>query len=161
MGAGDCHMNKPFTSNPSYESLLETYLNMPSSQETTLYERQEMRRFVRWLDSCHRETRVDYSMDRLWEIHRLATRSRVLPEDIEQIARLSKGAVQETPELVYSKDALRYSVLSGYIEPRVFYDKLVKHGKSPGEWKNLGDMTIRQKIDELCDAVIAAETATD
>lgn len=29
--------------------------------------------------------------DRLWEIHKLATRSRVLPEDVEKIARLSEG----------------------------------------------------------------------
>jgi hypothetical protein len=37
------------------------------------------------------EPKADYSMDRLWEIHQLATRSRVLPEDIAQIARLSEG----------------------------------------------------------------------
>lgn len=37
------------------------------------------------------ETTADPRSDRLWEIHKLATRSRVLPEDIEQIARLSEG----------------------------------------------------------------------
>jgi hypothetical protein len=37
------------------------------------------------------ETRADFRSDRLWEIHKLATRSRVLPEDIDQIAQLSEG----------------------------------------------------------------------
>lgn len=33
----------------------------------------------------------DPRMDRLWEIHKIATQSRVLPEDVDRIARLSEG----------------------------------------------------------------------
>lgn len=33
----------------------------------------------------------DPRMDRLWEIHKIATQSRVLPEDVDRIARLSGG----------------------------------------------------------------------
>jgi hypothetical protein len=32
-----------------------------------------------------------YGADRLWEIHKIATQSRVLPEDIDRIASLSEG----------------------------------------------------------------------
>jgi hypothetical protein len=58
------------------------------------------------------------------------------------------GTADETNE---AQDARRYSILRDYIEPRTLYDKLVRSGKSPGEWVNLGKQTIRQKIDELCD----------
>ncbi len=49
-------------------------------------------------------------------------------------------------------DALRYSILRDYMEPRILYDKLLRSGKYPGAWIDLfADQTIRQKIDELCD----------
>ncbi len=37
------------------------------------------------------ETSAGYWMDRLWEIHKIATQSRVLPEDVDRIAQLSIG----------------------------------------------------------------------
>lgn len=54
-----------------------------------------------------------------------------------------------------SRDARRYAVISRCVAPKDLYDRLVRDGKSPGEWVDLQrEQSIQQKIDELCDAAL-------
>lgn len=54
-------------------------------------------------------------------------------------------------------NAQRYTILRTYIAPREFYDRLAWYGKSPGVWRDLPpNQSVMQKIDELCDVVMAS-----
>lgn len=54
-----------------------------------------------------------------------------------------------------SRDARRYAVISRCVAPKDLYDRLVFDGKPLGKWVDLSrEQSIRQKIDELCDAAL-------